>query len=221
MLRRAIFALIALAVLTTAAPLTHAQTQNRVRVMHASPDAPAVDIYVNRRAALTNVPFFAYSDYLSLPDGDYSIAITPTGKPESDALLRATLTLRGGYVGTIGAVNFLRNLEVILFEDNLNPVPPGKARVRVIHASPNAPAVDIKLAGTRTVVAANLPFKNATVIEVDAGTYRFDISPAGQTAVVYTTPELRFVNGWIYTLAATGDLNKNFWVQARVDKAGP
>jgi len=221
MMRKLILALIALIVIAAAAPATSAQTMNMVRVMHASPDAPAVDVYVNGQPVLTNVPFFAVSNYLSLPDGSYNVAVTPTGRPEANAVLRATLNVRGGYTGTVAAVGFVSNIEAALFEDNLSPVPAGKARVRIIHASPNAPAVDIKLAGTRTVVVANAPFKAAATVEVDAGAYQFDISPAGQTAVVFTTPPLRFENGWVYTLVATGDLNKNFWVQSRVDKVGP
>ena len=221
MMRKLILALIALIVIAAAAPATSAQTMNMVRVMHASPDAPAVDVYVNGQPVLTNVPFFAVSNYLSLPDGSYNVAVTPTGRPEANAVLRATLNVRGGYTGTVAAVGFVSNIEAALFEDNLSPVPAGKARVRIIHASPNAPAVDIKLAGTRTVVVANAPFKAAATVEVDAGTYQFDISPAGQTAVVFTTPPLRFENGWVYTLVATGNLNKNFWVQSRVDKVGP
>lgn len=221
MMRKLVLALIALLVIAVAAPATNAQTMNMVRVMHASPDAPAVDVYVNGQSVLTNVPFFAVSNYLSLPDGSYNVAVTPAGKPESDAVLRATLNVRGGYTGTVAAVGFVKNIEAALFEDNLSPVPAGKARVRIIHASPNAPAVDIKLAGTSTVVVANAPFKAAATVEVDAGTYQFDISPAGQSAVVFTTPALRFESGWVYTLVATGDLNKNFWVQSRVDKVGP
>ncbi|PMP83067.1 MAG: cell wall anchor, partial [Chloroflexus aggregans] len=43
----------------------------KVRVIHASPDAPAVDVFVNGNAVLTNVGFFAASPYLDLPAGTY------------------------------------------------------------------------------------------------------------------------------------------------------
>lgn len=219
-MRRLAFVMIALFALAAAVPSASAQSMNMVRVMHASPDAPAVDIYVDGNAVLRDVPFFAYSNYLTLPDGTYNIAVTPAGSPVEDAVLAGPLEVRGGFSGTLGAVGFLDDIEAVLYEDNTVPVPAGKARVRVIHASPNAPAVDVKLAGTSTVVVQNAPFKASAYVEVDAGTYQFDISPAGQSAVVFTTPPLRFENGWIYTLVATGDLEENFWVQARVDRVG-
>jgi hypothetical protein len=220
-MRRLALVLLTMFALAAVAPAASAQSMNMVRVMHASPDAPAVDVYVNGEAVLRNVPFFAYSDYLSLPDGTYNIAVTPAGAPIADAVLAGPLELRGGYTGTLAAVGFVDEIEAVLYEDNNAPVPAGKARVRVIHASPNAPAVDVKLAGTSTVVVQNAPFKASAYVEVDAGTYQFDISPAGQGAVVFTTPALRFESGWVYTLVATGDLEQNFWVQARVDQVGP
>jgi hypothetical protein len=219
-MRRLALVLLALFAVAFATPPASAQTMNMVRVMHASPDAPAVDVYVNGAAVLTNVSFFAYSSYLSLPDGTYDVAVTPAGASLDDAVIAGPLEVSGGYAGTLAAVNFLDDIEAVLYEDNTDPVPAGKARVRVIHASPNAPAVDVKLAGTSTVVVQNAPFKASAYVEVDPGSYQFDISPAGAAAVVFTTPALRFESGWTYTLVATGDLEQNFWVQARVDSTG-
>lgn len=220
-MRRFALAMLTLLVAVLLVPSAGAQTTNRLRVMHASPDAPAVDIYVNGNAVLTNVPFFSYSSYLPLADGSYDVAVVPTGKPLGDAVLSGKVEVSGGYAGTLAAVNFVDTIEAVLYDDDTSPVPAGKTRVRVIHASPNAPPVDIKLAGTSTALVANAPFKASAYLLVDAGTYSFDVTPAGAATAVYTTPALRFESGWSYTLVATGDLNKNLWVQARVDSTGP
>jgi hypothetical protein len=195
-----------------------------VRVMHASPDAPAVDVYVNGDAVLTNVPFFALSDSLAVPAGTYRIQVAPTGAGLGSAVLDATLPLNAGTAYTIAAVNRVAAIEPLVLVDDTSPVPAGKSRVRLLHASPDAPAVDIKLAGTSTVVLAGAAFRDSAYLEVDKGTYRFDISPAGSSDVVFTTPELRFESGWIYTLVAAGFLTQpnedtpGFWVQSRVDR---
>jgi len=46
-----------------------------VRVLHASPDAPAVDVYLDDTivSALTNVPFATISGYLEIPAGDHNV----------------------------------------------------------------------------------------------------------------------------------------------------
>ena len=82
-MRRLALLLLALLAAAFVAPAANAQRTNMVRVMHASPDGPAVDVYVDGRAALTDLAFFAYSDYLALPDGTYDIAVTPAGAPIS------------------------------------------------------------------------------------------------------------------------------------------
>lgn len=215
------FALLFVAVLIVVGmlpQLSAAQSTNRVRVMHASPDAPAVDVFVNGSAVLTDVPFFAYSDYLTLPDGTYQIAVAPAGQGTDFSVIVGDLTVEGGVAATLAAVDELDQIEAVLYDDDLSPVPAGLARVRIIHASPDAPPVDIKVAGTNNVVVAGAPFKGSAYVEVPAGTYAFDISPAGSADVVFTTPELRFEPGWIYTLVATGFLGENFWVQSRVDQ---
>jgi hypothetical protein len=194
-----------------------AQVTNKIRVMHASPDAPPVDVYVGGNLVLSNVPYFTTSGYLSLPDGTYQVAVTPAGKSTDFSVLVGDLTVSGGTIGTLAAMNTLENIEGVLFDDVLSPLA-GQARVRVIHGSPDAPAVDVKLAGTSTAVISGAPFKAAATVEVPAGSYAFDISPAGSSAVAFTTPSLRFESGWTYTLVASGEITKGgFWVQSVVD----
>ncbi|MBX0329482.1 DUF4397 domain-containing protein [Oscillochloris sp. ZM17-4] len=215
----ALLALVAMALLAPTAPAARAQTMNMIRVIHASPDAPAVDVFVNGQAVATSVPFFTASGYLPLADGTYQVAISPAGKGTDYSVLVGDLEVSGGYTGTLVATNTLSNIEAVLYKDDLSGVAGGNARVNVMHLSPDAPAVDIKLAGTSSAVFSGVAFKQRGTVEVPAGSYAFDISPAGSADVVFTTPSLRFESGWIYTLAATGELGKGgFWVQSRVDQ---
>lgn len=195
-----------------------------VRVMHASPDAPAVDVFVDGTLVLAEVPFFALSGALSVPAGAYRIQVAPAGAGPDSAVIDATVEFTGGKAYTIAAVNSLENIEPLVLEDDTGIPPQGQARVRILHAAPDAPAVDIKLAGTDTAVLSNAPFKAAAYLDVPAGSYTFDITPAGSSDVVFTTPPLRFESGWTYTLVATGFLDPDsegdpgFWVQSRIDQ---
>ena len=54
----------------------------RVRVVHASPDAPAVDIWVDGSIAFSNAPFKGITDYASLAAGTYNVQVSPTGATE-------------------------------------------------------------------------------------------------------------------------------------------
>jgi hypothetical protein len=219
-MRRIALALIALLAFVVLAPQsTAAQTTNLISVVHASPDAPAVDVFINGEVVAANVTFFTASGYLPLADGTYQVAISPAGKGTDYSVIVGDLEVSGGFTGTLVALDTLANIRAVLYEDDLSPVADGLARVNVYHLAPDAPAVDVKLAGTDATVFAGLAFTDAAFGDVDAGTYRFDITPAGSPAVVFTTPELRFENGWIYSLFATGELGKGgFWVQSTVDQ---
>jgi hypothetical protein len=218
-MRKVAVALLALLALSLMVPnFAAAQTTNLVRIVHASPDAPPVDVFVNGTAVATNVPFFTASAYLPLPDGTYQVAISPAGRGTDFSIIVADLEVSGGFVGTVVALNTLDNIEAVLYEDDFSAVPAGEARVNVLHLSPDAPAVDVRLAGTDANIFENLAFTDGAFGDVPSGTYRFDIAPAGDSTVVFTTPELRFESGWIYSLYATGELGEGgFWVQSRVD----
>ncbi len=195
-----------------------------VRVMHASPDAPPVDVFVDGTPILEAVPFFALSGALSAPAGTYRIQVAPAGAGPDAAVIDAPVTVEGGKAYVIAAVDTVQSIEPLVLEDNTGIPPSGQARVRVFHAVPDAPAVDVKLAGTEIAVVGNLPFKAATYVDVDAGSYTFDFTPAGSNEIVFTTPPLRLESGWNYSLIATGFLTPDsedapgFWVQARIDQ---
>ncbi len=86
-----------------------------------------------------------------------------------------------------------------------------KARLRVVHASPNAPSVDIYPTGSATAVAKAVAYGQATdFIEVEAGTVAFDLRAAGAKASVdpaFTTEDLTVDGGADYTLVAAGDFD--------------
>ena len=50
-----------------------------VRVLHASADAPNVDVLIDGEAALTNVSFQQGSGYISLPEGSTEVDIRVSG----------------------------------------------------------------------------------------------------------------------------------------------
>lgn len=186
-----------------------AEDMARVRVVHASPDAPAVDVYADGNKVLSNVPFKGSSDYLSVPAGPHNFKVYAAGaNPASDAaVIDADATLAAGKDYTIAAVGKVADIKPAVFEDNNSAPAAGKAHVRVIHASPDAPAVDVAVKGG-PVVFSNLAFPNAAgPSPVDAGTYDLEVRAAGTTTVALPINGLQLQAGKIYTVLAVGLLN--------------
>lgn len=205
---------LALAALTTAS----AQEDARIRVIHASPDAPAVDVYANGNPVLEGVAFPAISDYLSVPAGDYQIEVFPAGAdPDADApVIDETLTLAAGTDYTVAAVGEVANISAAVFEDDNSATAPGKAHVKVIHASPDAPAVDIAVAGG-PVLFPNLGFPNAVgPAPVDARTYDLEVRAAGTDTVALPLSGVTLEEGNVYTVVAVGLLNGTPTLSAEV-----
>jgi len=182
-----------------------AADEARVRVFHASPDAPNVDVYANGNKVLSNVAFKGASDYLAVPPGSYTFDVRPAGAAASTApVLSATADLKANTDYTVAALGKVAQLKAGVFVDNNAAPAAGKAHVQVLHASPDAPAVDIALKGG-AVLVANLPFgEQKGPLPVDAGTYNLEVRAAGTNTVVLPLDGVRLDAGKVYTFAAVG-----------------
>ena len=175
----------------------------RVRVVHASPDAPAVDVWVNGSIAFSNAPFKGITDYASLAPGTYNVQVVPTGATEP-VVIEADLALAADTDYTVVAVGKLADIEPLVLIDNNSAPAAGKAHVRFVHASPDAPAVDIAVAGG-PVLFANVPFKGTgDYLPVDAGTYDLEARLAGTDTVALSVPGVMLEEGMVYTIFAMG-----------------
>jgi hypothetical protein len=164
-----------------AMPVAADSHEARVRVVHASPDAPNVDVWVNGETVLTDVPFTAVSDYLTVPAGDHEIAVSATGDT-TPVIGPLTLTFEGGASYTVAAYGLLSDITATVFTDD-TAIADGQAKLRAIHLSPSAPAsVDIAVQGG-DVVVPGLAYPEASgYLTLDAGDYPLEIRAAGDTA---------------------------------------
>lgn len=158
-----------------------------LRVLHASPDAPAVDVLVDGETVLPNVSFQQGSGYLKLKAGRHTVALKVSGT--NDVALTQTVDLQDdGYYSAIAA-NEVAELELSLIDDSENRLD-DDADVTVVHAAPAAGAVDIYVtAANADLIDPTLnavPFAaNATLTAVAAGDYQVRITLDESTDVVY------------------------------------
>jgi hypothetical protein len=188
---------------SAATPAAAQQTDTaRVRVIHASPDAPAVDVYLNDSKAITNLAYKGASDFASVPAGNYAVKVTATGA--TDAVISANLPLAAGKSYTVAAVGQLADITARVYEDDTSALAAGKARLRVIHASTNTPGVDVAVTGG-PVLINNLAFPDASGnLDVAAGTYNVEVRPTGTQTAALSAPGLALDAGKSYTVLAVG-----------------
>lgn len=116
-----------------------------VYALHASPDAPAVDIYAGATMLIQNIAFGELGGPVQVPPGTYTLDFKATGSGTT-AASAVTPALEAGnrYLGI--ASGYLSagppNFQLIPLADEFD-IASGDPLVRVVHASPDAPAVDV------------------------------------------------------------------------------
>lgn len=175
-------------------------------VTHASPDAPAVDLFIDNSKVNANpLSFSSTTGYLkNLVAGKKNIKVNVAGTTTN--VINADITFDGNKSYSLFAIDSVSKLSTLLTVDDLTTPAAGKAHVRFIHLSPDAPAVDIAVVGG-PVVFPNSSFKQASAFTpLGAGTYNLEVRVAGTSTVALTLPPITLADGKIYTVFAKGFL---------------
>ena len=192
-----------------------------VRVAHLSPDAPAVDVWLDGKVvpALTNVKFKTVSGYLQIPVGARQIAVYSTGTT-TGPVINTSVTLEAKKSYTVGAIGLVSAIKAEVYTDDLT-TNATKARVRVIHASPNAPAVDVGVKGQAPAdaVVKNITFpkSTSTYLELAPAAYDLEIRLTGTATVALGFNTGALEAGKVYTVFAV-DVVTKLGVVAKVDE---
>ncbi|SDB91873.1 protein of unknown function [Pelagirhabdus alkalitolerans] len=181
----------------------HEHEEARVRVLHASPDAPSVDVYVNGELTVEDIAFQDITDYLELEAGSYDIAIHAAG--DDEAVYEQSLDVEAGTYYTVAAVDLLEGgdfrLEALVDDTTVEE---GQLKLRVGHLSPGAPAVDVGLIDGDSLVEGAEFFAVTDYLELDPATYDLEIRAAGTTDQVLDLSDTTLEENMIYSVYAVG-----------------
>lgn len=179
---------------------------SNILVVHASPDAPGVDLLIDgskQNTAALNFP--DNTSYIKKESGTRNIKVNVSGT--TTTVINANLTAEANKNYSVFAVDSVSKISAVVLTDDLTAPAAGKAHVRFVHLSPDAPAVDVAVASTGAVVFGNKSFKEATAFTpLDAGDYNLDVRVAGTSTVALTLPTITLQAGKIYTVFAKGFL---------------
>jgi len=136
-----------------------------LRVVHASPNAPAVDIYAEGVTSpiWTGAAYTQTTDYTPLAAGDYNIQLRAAGAdPATPPAFETGLitvpegaTITAIAVGNFGSVNDADRFRILLAVENFTNPGASNAAVRIIHGSPDAPTVGIDVGDDGTADVPN------------------------------------------------------------------
>ncbi|MDL1899901.1 DUF4397 domain-containing protein [Anaerolineae bacterium CFX9] len=179
-----------------------------VRIAHFSPDAPAVDVYVNGAVAISNLEFGSVTDWIERPVGVYDFAVAPAGTSLASAVISLpNQPLAPGSYTTAAAIGSAANgtLQAALIPEDYSSVT--QAHVTLFHAIEGAPAVNIIANGTTVVFQLGYPGTlgdndGVFTLDVPAGTYNFAVTAGGATLL--SADGVQLEAGKSYFIAAIG-----------------
>jgi hypothetical protein len=193
-----------------------------VRVLHASPDAGPVDVYVDSTTtpAIEDFAFGTLTGYLALSPGDHDIRVCA---PDSDASVDANcpiiandVALASGAAYTVAAIGFAGDpggsetgnaITAAVLTDSA-PTSEASAWVRVAHFSPDTPAVDVLLEDGSATGIANLAYPDDTgYIPLAGGSYDLKVCASADNSICpdpVNPGPLDLANGTSYTVFAIG-----------------
>jgi len=174
-----------------------------IRVLHASPDAPPVDVFIDGSKAIDDLAYGMLAGYMPITAGKHKIEVFPANKTKNP-VISVSMAFADDTFSTFAAVGKVANIEPLIIEDYEDKVPKNQALVKFVHMSPNAPAVDITLSDGKKLFT-NISFKQVTdYIMLSPGEYVLQARLSGTNTIVLNAPKISLQGGVPYSIYAIG-----------------
>ncbi|QIZ76147.1 DUF4397 domain-containing protein [Ferrimonas lipolytica] len=183
---------------------------SELRVVHASPDAPAVNVLANGATVLTDVPYTAFSDYLNVPQGDYTVQVEPTAAVGT-YVIDADVTLTKDVAYTVLAINNVADIAPLVVTDMRRSIAT-EAGLRLLHASPSAGNVDIYVGVDADISDESPAFTDVAIgqetgrVALNPGDYYVTVTPTGTQSAAIGPLLLSLAAGDVVTAVARDEI---------------
>jgi hypothetical protein len=182
-----------------------------VRIIHASPDAPAVDIQLNGSPAVTDLDYGQATDAIVARSGALNVTVLGRlpGTARPAVIGPADITLAPGGAYAVLAVNDVAAIEPLVVTRETSTVSTSSVRLQVVHAAPAAPAVAVYVTTPGADLASSAPvgsfaFKGVLgAATITAGDYQIRVTPSGASSpVIYDSGTVTLAGGSDLLVAA-------------------
>ncbi len=174
-----------------------------IRFVHAIPGASPVDVYTDGQLTGSGLAFGSATTYATIPAGDRQLTVTVAGS--TTPIWQQTVSAANGSALTLVAAT-ASSPNFLVYQDDLNTVGLGKARLTAIHAISGGPTVDLLLSDGRPVIPGLEFGKQAGTLDVPTFAYDLAVVPAGQGVdqALLSANSVALVTGTSYMLVVYG-----------------
>jgi hypothetical protein len=177
-----------------------------VLVLQASPDAGAVDVSVDDALVLTGLTFGTLGEFIPVTAGQRQLQITASAATTDEPAIDASVDLAEGIAYEVALVGPLADFEALVLPVNTAPLPANTARLRLVHASPDAPDVDVAVTGGNLLLQSVGYGETSPYIQIPTGTYDLEARIAGTTDLALPLPGTVLAPNYVYTIYLLGQV---------------
>jgi len=184
-----------------------------VRVIDASYNAPAINVYIEGTLVAANIGQGSITTYGGFGPSNNAL-VKVTAASNSKALISSNATLLPNKSQSILVTDINAQYQVVVLEDQSTPAPSGHSEFRILNQAPSTGPIDVYfLSGTSaTVYATAKPVITALTVGATSGyvtipssTLYMVIAPAGTVlsttlTTIYSSAALPLVGGEVRTV---------------------
>jgi hypothetical protein len=200
-----------------AGKLADERDQALVRVVNAIPGSDATDVVAGDTKAFIHVDYKTVTPYKELPEERMTLKLVSSGKETGEPLAENSEGLSGGQRYTVVALpgKLGQAAELRVLNDNLTPPSEGKAKVRVVHASPDMGEMDVLVTGKKDPLFDGVNLNTAGGYkEVEPLRGTLEVRDQDRKTIVAKVPNASFEPGKLYTMFVVGRTAGNPKVEA-------
>lgn len=191
------------------AELLDRNTPANLRVVHASPDTPGVDVVVNGDFANPLVPGLTFPNtaptdgYVGVPADTYDVTVTDSATQGLMPIMEP-LTVAAGSETTVIAVGFLADVRLLLLADDNRRLATA-AKVRLVHGAPSAGLVDIYVTADGDIANVDPNFEDVPLeaetgyVELAEGSYVVTVTGSDSKAPAFDPVPISVNASGVYT----------------------
>jgi hypothetical protein len=192
-----------------------------LRVIHASPGAPEVDVLVDGQPLLQGLAYGSATDYATISPQEHRLQVVPTGQTANAAVVDETLDAEPGRAYILAVFGLLNDIGGDIYDVDLSEIEPGSGRARLINFSPDAGEVDLLQTGGDEWFGNVELGEAAQFRHVAPGTFSVDLRGADDQ-ILQTITDLTFEETRVYDLIVLGQVADNsLELQSLVTSASP
>jgi hypothetical protein len=190
---------------------TRANSETQVRVVHASPDAGEVDVFLDDHQLAAGLPYREWTDWLNLRSVAYDLKIVPAGNPEAEPLYRAKIALNPDKVVDLILVDEVQRLRIVQIEEDTSVTPGDQARLMFVNAAYGFNELRVSTPGGPVASLRDIGFGTAsppTLLSATRESFIFETTDK-EPSEIDSLPATEWLAGYTHTIVVTGYPNSD------------